>query len=115
MSNEDAPETADTRPAVGGPVQRMVRPGGEARAMVDAPLDGTLVQLLVRFDHNGIEDTNDPTWTIGSHNDGEWNFVGWCWHTDQWARGSGDLLEWLPIGPNVGINRHCPVRSNDDN
>lgn len=74
------------------------------RAMIDAPLDGTLVQLLVRFDHNGIEDTNEPTWTIGSHNDGEWNFVGWCWHTDQWARGSGDLLGWLPLGPNVLVS-----------
>lgn len=26
MSTENAPETAETRPAVGGPVQRMVRP-----------------------------------------------------------------------------------------
>lgn len=66
-----------------------------------APLDGTLVQLLVRFDNHAIEDTNEPTWTIGSHNDGEWNFVGWCWHTDEWTRGSGDLLAWLPMGPNV--------------
>ena len=66
-----------------------------------APLDGTLVQLLVKFDQNGIEDTNDPAWTIGSHSNGEWNFVGWCWHTDDWARGSGDLLGWLPVGPNA--------------
>lgn len=66
-----------------------------------APLDGTLVQLLVRFDNHAIEDTSEPTWTIGSHNDGEWNFVGWCWHTDEWTRGSGDLLAWLPMGPNV--------------
>ena len=26
---------------------------------------------------------------------------GWGWHTDEWARGSGDLLGWLPVGPNV--------------
>ena len=71
------------------------------RDMSSAPLDGTLVQLLVCFDHNGIEDTSEPAATIGSHNDGEWNFVGWCWHTDEWARGSGDLLGWLPMGPNV--------------
>lgn len=67
-----------------------------------APLDGTLVQLLVRFDSNWIEDANEPTWTIGSHNDGEWNFVGWCWHRDEWARGSGDLLGWLPMGKAAG-------------
>lgn len=66
-------------------------------SMESAPLDGTLVRLLVRFDNNAIEDTSEPTVTIGSHNDGEWNFVGWCWHTDEWARGSGDLLGWLPL------------------
>lgn len=64
-----------------------------------APLDGTLVRLLVKFDNHAIEDTGDPTATIGSHNDGEWNFVGWCWHTDEWTRGSGDLLGWLPMFP----------------
>ena len=31
MSNEDAPHEPDHRPAVGGPVERMVRPGSEAR------------------------------------------------------------------------------------
>ena len=65
-----------------------------------APKDGTLVQLLVKFDNHAIEDTNEPTWTIGSYNDGEWNFVGWCWHTDEWTRGSGDLLGWFPMGSN---------------
>lgn len=68
-------------------------------SMESAPLDGTLVRLLVRFDNNEIEDTGEPTVTIGSHNDGEWNFVGWCWHTDEWARGSGDILGWLPLQP----------------
>jgi len=67
--------------------------------METAPLDGTLVRLLVKFDNHGIEDTNEPTATIGSHNDGEWNFVGWDWHCDEWARGSGDLLGWLPMAP----------------
>lgn len=76
------------------------------RAMADAPLDGTLVQLLVRFDNHGIEDDDEPTWTIGSHNDGEWNFVGWDWYRDQWTRGSGDLLGWLPVGPNVNSTAH---------
>ncbi len=67
--------------------------------MADAPLDNTLVRLLVKFDNHGIEDTDEPTATIGAHNDGEWNFVGWCWHRDEWTRGSGDLLGWLPMAP----------------
>lgn len=82
--------------------------------MADAPLDGTLVQLLVRFDNHAIEDTNAPTWTIGSHNDGEWNFVGWCWHRDEWTRGSGDLLAWLPMGPNVRAKRGQTAREGHD-
>lgn len=87
---------------------RLYRRPAPARAMADAPLDGTLVQLLVRFDNHAIEDTTDPTWTMGSHNDGEWNFVGWDWHRDEWTRGSGDLLGWLPVGPNVGDEGRSP-------
>lgn len=67
------------------------------RDMASAPLDNTLVRLLVKFDNHGIEDTAEPTATIGAHNDGEWNFVGWNWYTDEWTRGSGDLLGWLPM------------------
>lgn len=78
-----------------------------------APLDGTLVQLRVKFDNHAIEDTNEPTWTIGSYNDGEWNFVGWCWHTDEWARGSGDLLGWLPMGPQP-VRPLAPERKESD-
>ena len=31
MSNENTPTTTDSQPAVGGPVERQVRPGAEAR------------------------------------------------------------------------------------
>lgn len=88
-------------PASAGPVLSDGLGLCPARAMADAPLDGTLVQLLVRFDSHAMEDTTDPTWTIGSHNDGEWHFVGWDWHRDEWTRGSGDLLGWLPMGMNA--------------
>jgi hypothetical protein len=76
--------------------------------MACAPLDGTLVRLLVRFDNHGIDDTDDPAITIGSCNDGEWNFAGWDWHRDEWTRGSGDLLGWLPIDPDA---RQCAQAS----
>lgn len=88
----------DSGEARGVELKRMVVPETSERPMSDAPLDGILVQLLVRFDNQVIEDTSDPTWTIGWYNDGEWNFVGWNWHRDEWTRGSGDLLGWLPMG-----------------
>jgi hypothetical protein len=92
---------------LGLPLNDQLGPTPQGRAMADAPLDGSLVQLLVRFDNHAIEDTTKPAWTIGSHNDGEWNFVGWCWHRDEWTRGSGDLLGWLPMGPN--LNSQTPT------
>jgi hypothetical protein len=74
--------------------------GGAAegwRPIETAPLDNTLVRLLVKFENNAIEDTEEPTATIGHCCNGEWNFVGWDWHRDEWARGGGDLLGWLPM------------------
>lgn len=67
------------------------------RDMATAPTDGTLVRLLVEFDNHSIEDTNEPNPTIGHCCDGEWNIVGWDWHTDQWTRGGGGFLGWLPM------------------
>ena len=50
MSNENTPQDADNRPAVGGPVERMVRPGSEARQELTASLDKSGSVVLIDGD-----------------------------------------------------------------
>jgi Fe-S cluster biogenesis protein NfuA len=50
MSNENTPQDADNRPAVGGPVERMVRPGSEARQELTAALDKSGSVVLIDGD-----------------------------------------------------------------
>ena len=50
MSNEDAPHEPDHRPAVGVPVERMVRLGAEARQELTASLDKSGSVVLIDGD-----------------------------------------------------------------
>lgn len=70
-----------------------------------APRDGTLVRLLVEFTEHNIEDSIEPSWTIGAcidDNVGEderigWQFAGWCWSHDHFTEGKGNVIGWLPM------------------
>lgn len=71
------------------------------RPMDTAPRDGTVVRLLVQFTENEIEDTADPSWTIGVYANGAdfqgWQFAGWCWTHDHFTEGTGKPVGWLPM------------------
>lgn len=75
------------------------------RPMDTAPLDGTLVRLLVDFDENTVDDSIGATWTIGACNDDNvsegarigWQFAGWCWTHDHFTEGTGTPVGWLPL------------------
>lgn len=72
--------------------------------METAPLDGTLVILLIDGGRHPLEDEIVHR-TIGScvgdgpDADPTWHFAGWCWHSDQYCRGSGTPIGWLPLPP----------------
>lgn len=73
------------------------------RDMATAPKDGTLVRLLVEFEHHATEDGEGPQPTIGSntydnHRDfDEWQFAGWSWEHDCYTQGVGKPIGWLPM------------------
>lgn len=96
---------------IGGQQDNLLRDaaGGHnepALPMMIAPRDSQLVQLLVRFTENPLEDTTDVTWTIG-HNEydanGEdsWSFAGWCWNHDHYTQGQGTPIGWRPLPGNT--------------
>lgn len=74
----------------------------EPMPLETAPKDGTIVRLLVQFEHGNLEDTPEPQWTIGENskdNTGEdvWQFAGWNWSHDVFCEGTGKVLSWLPL------------------
>lgn len=77
----------------------------QVRPMDTAPRDGTMVRLLVQFDANATEDTEQPAWTVGANNDDNvgdderagWQFAGWCWTHDHFTEGKGTPVGWLPM------------------
>lgn len=69
-----------------------------------APKNGTIVQLLVVFDTNDVEDEAGPHWTIGCNcedntGDSRWYIAGWCWTHDVFSGAEGTPIGWLPLGP----------------
>lgn len=68
-----------------------------------APKDGTMLRLLVMYDENDLEDAPEngtPTIGFNSLEDtGEdyWNIAGWCWCCDEFTRGEGTPIGWLPV------------------
>ncbi len=78
--------------------------GGEgARPMSSAPVDGTMIRLLVDYTDGGapLEDEHPQSWTIGFNNLGKtgedrWQFAGWSWIYDHFCEGSGKPVGWLP-------------------
>ncbi|ATW58029.1 hypothetical protein CNR34_00096 [Pseudomonas phage nickie] len=67
----------------------------------DAPKDGTILVLLVRFKENSTADATTAV-TIGSNhfNDNEqdeWLFAGWDWNYDEWTAGLGEVIGWWPL------------------
>jgi hypothetical protein len=73
------------------------------RDMATAPKDGTLLRLLVDFEHHATEDGEGPQPTIGSntwdnhHDFDEWQFAGWNWEQDCYTQGIGKPVGWLPM------------------
>jgi hypothetical protein len=73
------------------------------RNMATAPKDGTLVRLLVEFEHHATEDGEGPQPTIGAntydnhHDFDEWQFAGWNWEHDCYTQGVGTPIGWLPM------------------
>lgn len=70
--------------------------------MDTAPTDGTMIRLLVDFEGNSLEDTDQPVWTIGacyaSDSEGDvWQFAGWNWSHDRFTEGHGKPIGWLPM------------------
>lgn len=71
--------------------------------MATAPKDGTLLRLLVSFEHHATEDGVGPQPTIGSntwdnhHDFDEWQFAGWNWEQDCYTQGVGTPVGWLPM------------------
>lgn len=80
--------------------------GGPWLPISSAPKDGTIVKLLVQhvpsYDYTPLEDSLEPTQTIGfnawEHTgvDG-WQFVGWDWGHDHFCEGTGTVLSWKPF------------------
>lgn len=71
-----------------------------------APLDGTLVLLLIETDNgikdHALEDTTDPTPTIGFNSLAntqvdKWDIAGWNWSQDVFTEGRGKPIAWAPI------------------
>ena len=73
----------------------------QPRPMGTAPRDGTMVRLLVDFDEHDVEDSPEPSWTVGvlasDEPDAEWQFAGWCWTHDHFTEGKGKPIGWLPM------------------
>lgn len=73
------------------------------RDMATAPKDGTLLRLLVNFEHHATEDGEGPQATIGSntydnhHDFDECQFAGWNWEQDCYTQGVGTPVGWLPM------------------
>jgi len=75
--------------------------------MEDAPKDGSILRLLVKFDRKSaagaFEDTAEPSWTIGTNNkantgEDRWDIVGWSWEQDVFCHAHGaTAIGWLPF------------------
>lgn len=75
--------------------------------MSTAPTDGTMLRLLVKYNHaasdsHPLEDSAEPSWTIGMNNfdnDGFniWLLAGWDWEQDCFTQSSGEPIGWAPF------------------
>jgi hypothetical protein len=102
-------------PPAHGPLVAKGRPAGW-RDMVTAPKDGTMLRLLVEFEHHATEDGEGPQATIGSntwdnhHDFDKWQFAGWNWEQDCYTQGIGKPVGWLPMldaaGQGDSIQQH---------
>lgn len=79
----------------------------EPRAIADAPRDGTMLRLWVRYPEVGswtpLADAYE-SWTVGFNNfdnteEDRWQIVGWCWSHDYLLEAADDVevLGWLPF------------------
>jgi hypothetical protein len=102
----DWPEFEPTRKAIEArvsEVQQAQEPVGQGFLPMDtAPTNGQMVRLLVDFEDNSLEDTDQPVWTIGAcyASDAEeevWQFAGWNWSHDCFTEGHGKPVGWLPM------------------
>nr|WP_314123308.1 hypothetical protein [uncultured Brevundimonas sp.] len=77
------------------------------RPIDQAPCDGTMLRLWVRYPEGGswtpLDDARE-SWTVGFNNrdnteDDRWQVVGWCWSHDHLVEASSDveILGWLPF------------------
>ncbi|MDP3407255.1 hypothetical protein [Bosea sp. (in: a-proteobacteria)] len=92
-----------------------ISPSGlKPRPMDSAPKDHTWVRLLVdyscvEFDARPIEDSAEPSWTIGYNGEdhtGEpgWTWMGWDWSHDRIVQTrAGVPIGWLPFHGEVAI------------
>lgn len=85
----------------------MTQPHPEPQPMGEAPRDGTMLRLWVRYPEGGswtpLDDARE-SWTVGFNNrdntgDDRWQVVGWCWSHDHLIEASDDVevLGWLPF------------------
>lgn len=71
-----------------------------------APRDGSMLRLLVKFDHdnqdcNPLEDSAEPSWTIGFNTlkdtgEDHWHIAGWSWEQDCFCETLGEPIAWMP-------------------
>ena len=66
-----------------------------------APMDATMVLLLVEFYENSTDDHSKAV-TMGfnnfNHNGiNEWLFAGWDWEQDRFTEGRGKVIGWYPL------------------
>lgn len=98
VTNAHALASREEAPAAAGAAQAVAW-----RDMATAPKDGTLLRLLVEFEHHDTEDAEGPHPTIGSntwdnhHDFDEWQFAGWNWEQDCYTQGVGKPVGWLPM------------------
>jgi|GEM_PF-3323219 len=80
-----------------------------ALPLEDAPRDGTMLRLRVRYEVTNQDEAWTPledseeSWTIGFNNfdntgDDRWQFVGWDWSQDHLLEATGGaVIGWLPF------------------
>ncbi len=85
------------------------RPQPVALPLEDAPRDGTMLRLRVRYEAANQDEAWTPledseeSWTIGFNNfdntgDDRWQFVGWDWSQDHLLEATGGaVIGWLPF------------------
>lgn len=70
--------------------------------MYTAPTDGTVIRLLVKFEHSSPDDNSDVAATIGAmsmdyYGNPQWAVVGWDWSQDCWRSAPGTAMGWMHL------------------